>query len=247
MTGLTNAKNYGIQFCESEFIHFFDDDLILDNDYFELIQQSFISNPEYFGICGRQKNSKSSKFKVLMFSIFHFGVFQDIRKKANSGYITLKLVPTKILPGGITAYRRELFEKYLFDEVLIKYCQGEDMDFSFRVSQKFPLAFCTEALALHNHSQTGRYNVREAYAAKVVGYHYFYNKNIHKNFVNLISLGMVNIGVILDALNHVFRKRDLGSLIGVAKGYFRIKNNYKNVPFIDYNKYILGKEDLWKN
>lgn len=230
LSGLCAAKNYGIKYMEGEFCFFFDDDIILDSDFFEKIIKHFEKNPDYYGICGRQKNSKSSRLKVAAFEFFHRGPFHDIRKKCNSGYMKDPLVRTNVLPGGITAYRREILEQYSFDETLIKYCLGEDMDFSYRVSQKYPLAFATDALALHNHSAIGRYHVLESYACKVVGYDYFYKKNVKKG--HKLSLWLVNLGIIFDALVYSLKNHNVIAFRGIKKGKWYVRNHYKGVPFI---------------
>lgn len=238
VSGLTAAKNLGVSKCTSEVIHFFDDDIILDLDYFEKINNHLEVNPNIYGICGRQKNSKSSRFKLFMFSLFHRGRFTDVRKKCNSGFVNIPLVFTNILPGGITAYRKKVFEKYQFDEALIKYCLGEDMDFSYRVSQEYNLAFATDALALHNHSPIGRYDPKESFACKIAGYSYFYDKNLTKNTYNLLSYLWVLVGVYCDAFSYALCNLNLSSIKGLIKGHIYIRNKYKKVPFIDVNKII---------
>lgn len=230
LSGLCAAKNYGIKHMEGEICFFFDDDIILDSDFFEKIVNHFDRNPNYAGICGRQKNSKSSRLKVVAFETFHRGPFRDIRKKCNSGYVNVALVPTNILPGGITAYKREVLEQYSFDETLIKYCLGEDMDFSYRVSQKYPLAFATDALALHNHSVIGRYDVLESYACKVAGYNFFYNKNIKKG--HKLSLWLVHLGIVFDALAYSLKNHNIIALQGIKKGRQYVNNDFHGVPFI---------------
>ena len=236
VSGLTAAKNKGVQYCNSDIIHFFDDDIIVDPDYFETIHKHFIENPQYVGICGRQKNSKSSRMKLLAFSFFHIGAFSDIRKKCNSGYVKKSLVDTNILPGGITAYKKSVFDEFSFDETLVKYCLGEDMDFSYRVSKKYKLAFATDALALHNHSAIGRYDAKEAFACKVAGYSYFYEKNMSKRIFDKFAYSLVILGIIADSLAYTCSKMDLTAIKGVSKGFHYIRNKYSGVPFLDVNK-----------
>ncbi len=233
ITGLCDAKNLGVSFCKSDIIHFFDDDIIVDPDYFEIINRHFEQHPEYCGICGRQKNSKSSIIKIVAFSFFHIGSFKDIRKKCNSGYVKKPLVETNILPGGITAYKRIVFDSFKFDDVLIKYCLGEDMDFSYRVSKKFRLAFATNALALHNHSQIGRYDPLESFACKMAGYSYFYKKNLTSSFLDRFAYTMVLCGVIFDAMSYTFSHRDMDALKGIRKGLHYVRHKFEGVPFID--------------
>lgn len=234
LSGLCAAKNYGVGYMEGDYCCFFDDDIILDPDFFEKIFYHFGNNPQYYGICGRQKNSKSSRLKVIAFELFHTGPFRDKRKKCNSGYVKKALVSTSVLPGGITAYRREVFDKYSFDETLIKYCLGEDMDFSYRVSQEYLLAFATDALALHNHSAIGRYDALEAYACKVAGYAYFYKKNVKNG--HKLSLWLVNLGIVFDALVYSLKNHNLVAFRGIKKGKRYVKNNFQGVPFIAYKK-----------
>ncbi len=242
ITGLCAAKNFAVEHIEGEYIYFFDDDIILDNNFFEVINNHFKNFPRYYGICGRQKNSKSSKLKVFFFELFHIGAFRDIRKKCNSGYIKDSLVQTNVLPGGITAYRKQIFEKYRFDEILVKYCLGEDMDFSYRVSQEYSLAFATDALALHNHSIIGRYDPLEAFACKVAGYAYFYKKNVKKTFFHALAYFLVKTGIFFDACAYSAKHRNLDAFRGLRRGRRYLKNDFRDVPFIDYNKYWAAKE-----
>ena len=236
VSGLTAAKNLGISKCKSDIVFFFDDDIILDPDFFEIIMNHFKENPKIVGICGRQKNSKSSKFKLLAFNIFHFGEFKDERKKYNSGLAKPGLYRTSILPGGITAYKRKLFTEYHFDEVLVKYCLGEDMDLSYRVGKKYKLAFATDATALHNHSQIGRYDPIESYACKVASYTYFYKKNVKKNAFNSFSYFMVILGIVADALAYSVKNKNLDAIRGLKKGKRYVKTDFRETPFIDYER-----------
>lgn len=232
ISGLTEAKNIGVDSSLSDLIFFFDDDIILDANFFEIMINYFRENKHLSGICGRQKNSKSSTLKILFFDLFHIGDFKDIRKKCNSGKVKNDLINTNILPGGITAYRRGIFKDYRFDENLIKYCLGEDMDFSYRASKSYKFAFATKALALHNHSQIGRYDPLLSFTCKVVGYAYFYKKNLKKNLGNKFSYFWVEIGVFFDALQYFFSKGDISSIKGFCKGIKMIARNNFDVPFI---------------
>lgn len=241
VSGLTEAKNKGVEKCHSEIIYFFDDDIILDPDFFQIMNSHFESDPNIYGICGKQKNCKDSLLNILSFSIFHIGAFRDIRRKCNSGYIKDPIVETNIISGGITGYRRDVFNYYSFDEGLVKYCLGEDMDFSYRVSQRFKICFATDAQALHNHSQIGRYDAKESYACKVAGYSYFYKKNLTKTLFNKISLFLVMVGIVLDALYFAAISFNSDSLKGIVKGWKYVRNHYKDVPFIDINKINLTK------
>ena len=238
ISGLCAAKNFGVTNCTDDFIFFFDDDIILDSDFFEIILHHFEESPNYYGICGRQKNSKSSKLKTTEFSLFHKGKFKDIRKKCNSGFVKDRIVKTNVLPGGITAYKREVFSSYCFDEVLIKYCLGEDMDFSYRVSQQYDLGFATDALALHNHSAVGRYDPVESFACKVAGYAYFYQKNMSSSIDDRFCFLLVNLGIWADAFSYTIKKHNMDAFRGISRGKKYMHDGFQGVPFIDYKKFL---------
>lgn len=236
VSGLTAAKNLGVSYCNSEIVYFFDDDIILDPDFFQIMNSHFENDPEIYGMCGKQKNCKDSFINILFFSLFHIGAYKDIRRKCNSGYIKELLVKTNIISGGITGYRRKVFDDYLFDEGLVRYCLGEDMDFSYRVSRHHTICFATDALALHNHSQIGRYDAKESYACKVAGFSYFYDKNLTKTFFNKLSYSLVLVGIVVDALYYTISHFSMDALKGIIKGRKYVRGHYKNVPFIDVNK-----------
>lgn len=237
VSGASVARNIGVDLATSEYVFIFDDDIILDANFFEVINKHFKEFPKVVGICGRQKNSKSSRLKVFIFSLFHVGEFKDERKKYNSGLIKEGIYPVTMLSGGIVGFKREIFNEIRFDDIYIRGSLGEDRDFSYRLSRKYPLMFATDALAIHNHSKIGRYDVVEEYACKVASYSVFYIKNMKKNIKNYISYKLVIAGIWLDALFYSMKHKNLSGIRGIKKGYSYIKNNFEGVPFIDSDKY----------
>lgn len=237
ITGLCDAKNVGVKHSRSDILFFFDDDIIVFDDFFNNIMKTFDNHLDVYGVSGRQVNSKSTKFKLFFFDVFHKGPFADKRKKFNSGHFKKDLIETDILPGGVTAYRKEVFDNYAFDDVLVKYCLGEDMDFSYRVSRKYKLILQNSAKVIHNHSQIGRYDAIESYACKVAGFYYFYKKNVKKSFWSWFCYLLVKIGIRFDALSYAFSKKSRDSFKGIKKGKKYIRSNLEGVPFIDFEKY----------
>ncbi len=237
ISGASVARNVGIEYSKADCVYILDDDLVLDENFFEVINKYFKEFPDAMGICGRQKNSRSSRLKVLAFSFFHIGEFKDERKKYNSGYIKKGIYPVHMLSGGIVGYRRKVFEEYLFDDLYINGSLGEDADFSYRVAKKYPIMFAADALALHNHSQIGRYDVTEDYACKIASYALFFRKNITKSFYNWFCYMLVIVGVWVDASSYSAKHRNLLGFKGILKGYSYIKHDFEGVPFIDCEKF----------
>jgi len=237
ITGLCNAKNIGVENASYDILFFFDDDIIVYKDFFSTILKTFHENENIAGISGKQVNSKSSRLKVSAFNFFHRGPYKDIRKKFNSGFFKEDVIITNVLPGGVTAYRKKVFDDFSFDETLIKYCLGEDFDFSYRVSKKYSLALQQSARVIHNHSLSGRYDAIESFACKVASYYYFLVKNLNgtkkaKHYYNLVRAGLW-----FDAFFYMVTHFSFASFKGIRKGKKYIKSGLKNVPFINYEKF----------
>lgn len=242
ITGLCNAKNIGVVLSSTDLLFFFDDDILLQGNYFEDFLKVVENNENISGFCARQKNVKHSKTKIAIHSLFNRGPFKDIRKKCNSGYCFEDVTITNIISGGITVYKKEVFEKYKFDECLVKYSLGEDMDFSYRVSKDYNLAFCSSVEAIHNHSNQGRYDVVDQIATKVASLYYFYIKNVQKTAQNYMYLRLTRLGIFTHSIYLGIRTLSIKPLKGYIRGLRYVKGNFKNVPFIDYEKWIKFNE-----
>lgn len=232
--GLCNAKNIGVNISKSEIVSFFDDDLILNDDFIYEVKKTFENNIHIVGMCGKQINSSYSKFRVSIFEFFNKGPYKDVRKRINSGHDNYPdIVKVDIISGGITAYKRSIFEVYKFDENLVKYCLGEDVDFSYRVSRNNIIVINKNLRAIHNHSIKGRYNSFIDYESRVCFYKYFYKKNLTQTLVNYLFTNWAILGIGLDAIRYSIKNKDRNSIRGVVSGISKSKHGFRDVTFIE--------------
>lgn len=90
--------------------------------------------------------------------------------------ITIK---TRYLSGGFSLVKREVFEDVKYDNKLLLYSLGEDVDFSFRVSSKYKTVLTNKIRCIHNSTKVRKFNPLLSINAKINFWSYFFNKNIH--------------------------------------------------------------------
>lgn len=248
ITGLTQAKNKGIDLSTSDILFFFDDDLELYPDFIEKMVVTFKKFPEIGGLCGRQHlKKKLSPTYVFIRDFFKRGPFLVKSKTESNIYIEHNIDTMYKLSGGITAYRKIVTDKYRFDECLVKYCLGEDADYSYRVSQEFILGKYNDAVAHHHHDESGRYDMKKDFDSRVCFYYYFFKKNVEGNDYRVLNrwyLVWVLFGVFIDALNKIITKKNTGAIQGFFSGLSRVKNNFKGAVCIDYKALLKGASNV---
>ena len=199
---------------KSEVVVFLDDDLQLESDFFQELVKPF-ENKEVVGVdgiitneCSWELESINNKFSWRYIQLDGFQLklsVRDLFRKFLSLY-PVNLQPGKIpecghgkssLPqsgklyyvdhimGGITAYRREIFNKINFSEFFEGYGLYEDFDFSVRASEYGKLITNTAARCEHHHAPGGRPNLYK-YGKMVVwnGYYVWRLKHSNPGLVN---------------------------------------------------------------
>ena len=137
--GLVDAKRVSVIYATGDILCFLEDDVILEHDYFHEIEVGFFKNNKMIGCCGVITNPpKTSFFYKLIFKIFHCGIFKDPRIDAidRSTRTSEVFIPSEMLSGGISAWRRSVFENISFD-VANGFHMFEDIDFSTRVARHY--------------------------------------------------------------------------------------------------------------
>ena len=163
INGLVQAKAAAIPYNNCSIISFFDDDIVLEEDCLKEMYQAFMDNPKMTAANGLILNApKESFFRRFVFGITHFGIYSDNRREALYQSIDKKgeqLLPKKLntLSGGLTFYRKEIFEKAPFDEKN-KFHAYEDKEHSIRLELHYPnsMYLIPKAKLYHYHAQTNR-------------------------------------------------------------------------------------------
>ncbi|MFC2075964.1 glycosyltransferase family 2 protein [candidate division KSB1 bacterium] len=206
--GLTLQKNRGAEAASGNILIFFDDDIIPEKKFVEELIRVFaddrdgrIAGAAGF-ICNR--SAKRRPLIALIEKSFFLPGPGDGRFR-KSGFPTwpdesAAETPVEFLPGGLTAYRREVVEAFGFDENLPGYGYLEDADFSFRTSRRFRHMFVPAARCLHLSSPRGR-RERRLLAAMLVRHHTrLAAGNLPAGPVAALAFGLSICGLLLRAL-----------------------------------------------
>ncbi len=157
---LNLARNRAFRECSMPLAAFFDDDLVLEQDYSEKVVRIFEGDSELrFG--GGMGTISSSRYHFRPLERFFLMPHEGNGKFLASGAPTYphwikEFTEVDFLSGGLTFWRREVFETIQFDEALIGYGYGDDLDYSFRVSRKFKLFFEPQAVCHHEDHAPGK-------------------------------------------------------------------------------------------
>ncbi|MBP7654580.1 glycosyltransferase family 2 protein [Candidatus Dependentiae bacterium] len=245
---LTKAKNTGIKYAKNELVLFLDDDIILKKDFIEIMIGFFEKYSDCIGCRGML--SETSNFSAPVYNklklrekVFRLAEYSETAGFLKNGiYVYLKETE-KInrvgwLCGGLTVYKKQIFEEFQFDEFFEKYGSLEDIDFSYRVGQKYHIYYNGFAKGFHRNMESPRFLKNEFDAKKMFirNYLYFFYKNFNFGIVNRICLYWTLFGMVLI---YIFQKRFRMALIiisGTLNMHFGNKFMYKNKPGIkEYN------------
>lgn len=215
--GLTAARNRGVGLAGGDIIQFMDDDTTVAPDYFEQLSRAF-EPADVGGAAGRLIDpvAEAHGLRRWLFRCCYVGPF---RQRAAELFLwpPRALTETNTLPGA-SAYRREAFAQFRFDEALTGPGVGEDLDFSYRVGNRWRLVIQPAAQIVHHRSPEERQASRKNFADKVGFYHYHFRKNMGGSPVEWAAYLWLNAGFALDAL---LRLRT-GPLLGLLDGWRRV-------------------------
>ncbi|MCF7560309.1 glycosyltransferase [Sabulilitoribacter multivorans] len=187
--GLTKQRNYGIKMVNNntEIICFLDDDIILEENYFEnllstyktqkdaLAVGGYIKNEVYWEKAASPKNSNKfyfdgwmrnepSRFKLRR----KFGLLPDtppgflptFAHGRSIGFLppSGKTYEVEQIMGGVSSYKKEVFDRLSFSTYFEGYGLYEDTDFSLRLAKIGKLYVNTSAQLSHYHNEEGRPN-----------------------------------------------------------------------------------------
>ena len=221
--GLVDAKRVGVERASGDIICFLEDDIILEADYFEQIELGFSTQKEMLGCSGIITNPPNQGLLYqLFFPIFHRGIFKDKRFNIYGRFTGQEnsLVPSDKLSGGVSAWRREVFEIVALD-VQNGFHMFEDIDFSMRVAKYFgDVLYINPNVRLeHLSSPVNRDTIGAAQKRKVAEYVIYYKKRRGPMFVGL-SFYWLLFGMFLQSIQKTIMVQSLDPLMGFFKGLY---------------------------
>lgn len=173
---------------DMDIVAFLDDDIVLDKDYFKNLVSSYDKYPNAIAVGGYIVNEtkweleNKLKSKINLFCYDGYcrpeGQRFKLRKRFNLepnrppahlpkfshgrsvGFLppSGKIYQVEQFMGGVSSYRKEVFEELSFSSYFEGYGLYEDADFCFRLLKKGKLYVNTAAQCEHHHHPSGRPN-----------------------------------------------------------------------------------------
>ena len=241
---LTKQRNIGISnvSIDIDIVGFLDDDVILCNNAIDNMisfwrQVSDSTGGVSFNIID---NPLPSLIKVKkLFSLDSSKKGKLLRSSFNSSlYPVVMDMRTQWLSGACTIWRKELLDKFKYDENLKGYGLLEDVDFSYRAGKQYDLFVLGNAQVKHLTDSVPKRRAFQLGLVEVLNRYYFLSK--HKEF-SILSfywafIGLITLGVIssIKQLSISRLKRALGNVAGVCsvlilKGRLLKSHKYSNI------------------
>jgi len=186
------ARNKGVSLVNknTKIISFIDDDVTIPNNYFNVIIDKFNNNSEIFGVSAYQSTPLSKKlyiFDLLVRGLFFLRNYDKDKCRMSSPYGNTypanlkKDIYTEWFPGFNTAYKKEIFNKYKFNDALGGYSLAEDTDFSYNLFLKNPkaLLLTPDAIVEHRYSMIERVDLKKLSYINQIDHFYMYWKYKH--------------------------------------------------------------------
>jgi len=220
LTGAGAARNIGVDRASSELLVFLDDDVHLEPDFLEKLVLSYVGRPEIGGVSGIVTNySRPPLRQRLLTEVFCLGPFRDERMplywKANA-LRESPPIPIRKFTGCVMSFRRTALGPDRFDD---RYpgAGAEDVDLSWRISERWKLILCPAVRAAHLQSPIGSQRDKWLFQA-ATQYYYLYYRLWRKSLVGRLCFVWLNIGFALLATLGSFKRRSLGPLHALRGG-----------------------------
>lgn len=236
--GLTRQRNFGISKLQAgiQVVFFLDDDIVLNDNYFQKILQTYLQFPDVMGVGGYIVNesewvevnenyrAKRSEFvfdgwktkdgirfvarKILGLDSNEPPGYQSSFSHGRSiGFLppSGKTYKVEQLMGGVSSFKKSVFDSHQFSEYFEGYGLYEDADFTIRVSKTGQLYLNTAATLNHYHATDGRPNQYQ-YGKMVVrnGWYVWRIKNPNPKLVDRFKWNAITVLLIMIRFSNIF-------------------------------------------
>ncbi len=223
---LLKARNNGIRNCgDVDFICFFDDDVTLSPDYLEILVKILQNDlaKKYAGCMGTIDNivnSKSFISKVFMLPHMGSGMFMP-NGMPTFPHCNREASETEFVSGGMSMYRADILKSYMYDDKMVGYGYGDDIDLCYRITRKYKFYYEPKAKIHQVDDVPGRDPGIKHRKGQLQNIYYLTEKNIGLNFKTIILMLWTFIGFTLEDLVRLKRSAFLGDLLGIWNVLFK--------------------------
>lgn len=235
---LTKQKNAGVAGVRSdiELIGFLDDDIVLEESSLAAMMEFWEAAPDRLGGTSFNLpdfNPAGRWLKSLPQRLFLIDS-RDFGRVLRSGFNTpIWNTPenrnVEWLGGGYTVWRRDVFDRWKFDEWFPGSGLWEDVHFSYRVGKKYDLAIVADAKAAHVEPPVSRSGQFRLGKAQTKNWIYFVRNNPDLSTARClwacVGRTAVNFTKGVMGLNLGFILRAWGNLLGFVAGVASITDH----------------------
>lgn len=217
---LTAARNLGVKQTTGEIVMFLDDDVILDSDYVREIVRVYDLEPNALGVQGFLVH-EPRPMRDFFFRLFYWNYLERNKCRVLPSITATypleldRARPCECLSGANHSFRRTVFNEFQYDERLIKYSDGEDLELTYRVFSRYPgsLFITPSAKLVHNTSMQARASGKElVYMREVYGLYLFF-KLFSPTLKNKLKYVWSRVGRLAFSLTRLVLGRPSGSMV----------------------------------
>ena len=218
--GAAAARNVGIDVSTGDVLVFLDDDVLLDSDFLESLLAAYQQFPEAGGVSGVVINyPKPAFWPGIIRKLFWIGPFHDERQPVYWNCDRLRNnQPLRVrkFGGGVMSVKRSALGSDRFDSRYLG-AGSEDVEFSWRVSERHPLIIAPRARLFHAKTDAAR--PREHWLAyEVRCSYYLYLRLWNSGIWNRLCFAWLNLGYSLIATSGALRTMSLDPWRAFLKG-----------------------------
>ena len=228
--GLTKSRNLGIRRSRGDIVMFLDDDVELEPRYVEAILRVYDAHPEIGGVGGRLNDPPLSWPKRTLLRVFLLDSAREGAVLPNGVGVLVRSIThdtaVEWFSGCNMSYRRQVFERFMFDEAFAGNGWGDDRDFSYAVSRVYPLMCAADAGLLHHEEPRGRARERDFGETEITYVNRFFVKHMPRGITNVAALWWGFAGITVKNLLTLRGARlrgNLAGMFGVLRGRYRTR------------------------
>jgi GT2 family glycosyltransferase len=231
--GLTYQRNIGLEKSQGDLLFFFDDDVVLKENYLASVEKAFADDPSCMigAIGGRILNLENVGRKSILYRLkriyFNTLRFIFLQSDFGNGKFRYSGMPThphlqkssgyiECLSGCCMAFRHQVFNIAQFDENLPGYGQMEDADISKQVLDAgYKIYYEASAVLEHKLSPQNRLRDRKLAEMMVVNYAYLFRKHWPQSWMRRLAFFWTLFGLFILFLHNPSGRR--GAVDGIKR------------------------------
>ena len=243
---ISAARNLGATKSTGDIVFFIDDDVILDNKYVEEILKTYEEHPMAKGVQGYVVSGGMtlSNFRSILLNSINKVFFMDHTEKNKCSlrmgltypYSPDKIIQCQWLHGTNFSLKKEVLQRFRFDENLKKRSIGEDVDLSYRIYKRYP-----NSLFMNSRAKLIHISAPKAEAGKSIIYCgtayfvYLFVKNYEQTIQNKVLFLWTLLGrLIVGCGLYLIVSRDVKSIFWSIKSYMCTLNHFNDVKKGDF-------------